>query len=195
MIGLTLSKWYKDIADAIRAKGISDTFKPSEMAAAIRSIGGGGGGGGGDDVLLKYTDDMGYADSGTVIENKLCNIIALAVAANKDLKVTFKKGSASYDDYFLTFYFNEHFRFGCNNTIVFWKIGGETYHSQAYDPSKDFTMIIHTDTKKFEFIQDGTTLDIIDFWSQDMRMFNNLSGTTSIYAEQNWIESLTVALV
>ena len=189
MIGLTNSKNYKDIADAIRAKGVSGDFKPSEMAAAIRSIGGG------DDVLLKYTDDMGYAGSGTVIENKLCNIIALAVAANKDLKVTFKKGSASFDEYFLAFYFNEYFRFGCNNTIVFWKIGGEPYHSQTYDPSKDFTMIIHTDTKKFECIQDGTTLSIIDFWSEDMRVFNNLSGNTSIYAEQNWLEYLSVALI
>lgn len=192
MIGLTNSINYRDIADAIRSKGVSGDFKPSEMAPAIRRISGGEG----DDVLLKYTDGMGYASSGgTVIENKLCNLIALAVAANKDLKVTFKKGSASFDEYFLAFYFNEHFRFGCNNTIVFWKIGGEPYHSQAYDPSKDFTMIIHTDTKKFEFIQDGTTLSLIDFWSEDMRVFNNLSGNTSIFAEKNWLESLTVALI
>ena len=185
MIGLTLSQWYKDIANAIRSKGVSGSFKPSEMANAIRSIGGG-------DTVLKYTSDMGYASSGTVIENKICNLVALATANNKDIIITFKKGSATFDEYFLTFYFNEYFRFGCNNTIVFWKIGGETNHSQAYDPTKDFTMIIHTGTKKFEIVQDGTTLDIIDFWSQDMRLFNNVDGTTAIYAEQNWLESLSV---
>lgn len=187
MIGLTLSQWYKDIANAIRSKGISGTFKPSEMADAIRGIGGS------EDVQLKYTSDMGYAGSGTVIENKICNLIGLAAENEKDVIVTFKKGTTTFDEYFLTFYFNEYFRFGCNNTIVFWKIGGETYHSQAYDSTKDFTMIIHTDTKKFEFVQDGTTLATIDFWSQDMRMFNNVDGTTSIYASNGWLESLTVS--
>ena len=38
MIGLTLSQWYKDIANAIRSvNGSSDTYKPSEMADAIRN--------------------------------------------------------------------------------------------------------------------------------------------------------------
>lgn len=35
---LTDSKNYEDIADAIRSKGVSGTFKPSEMADAIESI-------------------------------------------------------------------------------------------------------------------------------------------------------------
>lgn len=39
---VTDSKNYSDIADAIRAKGISGTFKPNEMADAIESIEGGG---------------------------------------------------------------------------------------------------------------------------------------------------------
>ena len=44
MIGLTDDKNYQNIADAIREKnGSSDTYKPSEMANAIRGIEGGGG--------------------------------------------------------------------------------------------------------------------------------------------------------
>lgn len=38
---VTDSKNYSDIADAIRAKGISGTFKPNEMADSIESISGG----------------------------------------------------------------------------------------------------------------------------------------------------------
>lgn len=39
---VTDSQNYSDIADAIRAKGISGTFKPNEMADAIESISSGG---------------------------------------------------------------------------------------------------------------------------------------------------------
>lgn len=40
---LTDSQNYTDIANAIRAKGVTGTFKPSEMASAIESIASGGG--------------------------------------------------------------------------------------------------------------------------------------------------------
>lgn len=41
----TDSKNYSDIAEAIRNKGVSGSFKPNQMAAAIEQIEGGGGGG------------------------------------------------------------------------------------------------------------------------------------------------------
>lgn len=41
-IGITDNQHYSDIADAIRYKGVTGTFKPSEMAAAITSIPSGG---------------------------------------------------------------------------------------------------------------------------------------------------------
>lgn len=37
-IGITDNQYYSDIADAIRYKGVTGTFKPSEMATAIESI-------------------------------------------------------------------------------------------------------------------------------------------------------------
>ena len=47
-IGFTDTQNYSDIADAIRAKGGSGTFEPSQMAQAIINLPGGGGGGGTD---------------------------------------------------------------------------------------------------------------------------------------------------
>lgn len=192
MIGLTLSKWYKDIADAIRSKGISDTFKPSEMAGAIRNIGGS------DDVLLKYTDDMGYNGNGTVCENTISNLLAVATAASKDLKITFKIGTATFDDWVITFYFGDKLRIGPNSTNgkFYMQVGGGSSEIIDCDPSKEYTLIIHTATKKFEVIQEGTTIDIRDYWApSETRPFDTISGTTSVYAKQNWLEYLTVALV
>ena len=57
-IVLTDSKHYTDIANAIREKnGKTDTYKPSEMAAAIEEISGGGGG-----SALDYTVTVNDAD-------------------------------------------------------------------------------------------------------------------------------------
>lgn len=192
MIGLTNSKNYKDIADAIRAKGVSGDFKPSEMAAAIRSIGGG------DDILLKYTDDMGYNGNGTVCENTIANLLAVATAASKDLKLTFKIGSATFDDWVITFYFGDKLRIGPNtsNGKLYIQVGGGSSELFDCDTSKEYTLIIHTATKKFEVIQDGTTIDIRDYWApSEMRPFNTVNGTTSVYAKQDWLEYLTVALI
>ena len=192
MIGLTLSKWYKDIADAIRSNGISDTFKPSEMAAAIRSISGS------DDVLLKYTDDMGYNSNGTVCENTISNLLAVATAASKDLKITFKIGSATFDDWVITFYFGDKVRIGPNASTgkLYIQVGGGSSELFDCDASKEYTLIIRTATKKFEVIQEGTTIDIRDYWApSETRPFDTISGTTSVYAKQDWLEYLTVALV
>ena len=192
MIGLTNSKNYKDIADAIRSKGVSGDFKPSEMAAAIRSIGGG------DDVLLKYTDDMGYNGNGTVCENTIANLLAVATAASKDLKITFKIGSTTFDDWIITFYFGDYLRIGPNssNGKLYLKVGGGTSEIVDCDASKEYTLIIHTATKKFEVIQDGTTIEELDYWApSETRPFDTVSGTTSVYAKQYWLEYLTVALI
>ena len=192
MIGLTNSKNYKDIADAIRSKGVSGDFKPSEMAAAIRSIGGG------DDVLLKYTDDMGYNGNGTVCENTIANLLAVATAASKDLKLTFKIGSATFDDWVITFYFGDYLRIGANssNGKFYLKVGGGSSQIVDCDASKEYTLIIHTATKKFEVIQEGNVIDIRDYWApSETRPFDTVSGTTSVYAKQNWLEYLTVAFI
>lgn len=192
MIGLTNSKNYKDIADSIRSKGVSGDFKPSEMAAAIRSIGGG------DDVLLKYTDDMGYNSNGTVCENTIANLLAVATAASKDLKITFKIGSATFDDWVITFYFGDKLRIGPKtaNGKLYIQVGGGTSEIFDCDASKEYTLIIHTATKKFEVIQEGTVIDIRDYWApSETRPFDTVSGTTSVYAKQNWLKYLTVALI
>ena len=55
----TENQYYQDIADAIRSKnGSSDTYLPSEMAAAIEDISGGGssGGGGSSSDPVKFID-------------------------------------------------------------------------------------------------------------------------------------------
>ena len=190
MIGLTLSKWYKDIADAIRSKGISDTFKPSEMAAAIRNIGGG-------EMVMNYNAAMGYVGSGTVIENKIANLIAYAAENNKDVIIKFKIGSAAYDDWILSFYFGDYLRIGPNSTTgtLYMKVGGGQSHTVTCDPTKEYKIVIHTDTKKIDTIQDGSVIESADYWSTDNRPFDTLSGSTAIYAAQNWLEYLTIELV
>lgn len=187
MIGLTLSQWYKDIANAIRSKGISGSFKPSEMADAIRGIGGG-------DTVLKYTAGMGYEGSGTVIENKISNLLALATSENKDLEIKFKIGSATYDDWILTFYFGDYMRIGTNssNGKLYLKVGGGSSQLVDCDKTKEYTILIHTATKKFDVIQDGSVITTLDYWSEDLRPFTTSSGTTSIYAEQNWLKYLSI---
>lgn len=192
MIGLTNSINYRNIADAIRSKGVSGDFKPSEMAPAIRSIGGG------DDVLLKYTDDMGYNGNGTVCENTIANLLAVATAASKDLKFTFKTGSATFDDWFITLYFGDYMRIGVNssNGKLYLKVGGSSDQIVECDASKEYTLIIHTATKKFEVIQDGTTIEELDYWApSETRPFSTVSGTTSVYAKQNWFEYITIAFI
>lgn len=193
MIGLTNSKNYKDIADAIRAKGVSGDFKPSEMAAAIRSISGGGG-----ENYLKYTSEMGWAGSGTVIDNKPANLLALATAASKDLQIALKVGTATFDNVIMHFYADgEYLRLSYNssNNKITFQVGPSPSTRVVIDPSKDVSIIIHTSTKKFEFIQDGTTLELFDYWSSSMKPFDTVSGSTSIYAGQNWLEYLTIAFI
>ena len=187
MIGLTNSKNYKDIADAIRAKGVSGDFKPSEMAAAIRSIGGG-------DTLLKYTSDMGYISSGTVIENKISNLLALATSIGKDIEIKFKIGSANYDDWILTFYYGDYMRIGPNssNGKLYLKESGGASQIIDCDKTKEYTIIIHTATKKFDIIQEGSIIQTIDYWAESMVPFTKIDGATSIYANQNWLEYLNV---
>ena len=51
----TLRQTFSDIADAIRAKGVSGTMKPIEMASKIGQIQTGGGGGGQDYGYLTFT--------------------------------------------------------------------------------------------------------------------------------------------
>lgn len=192
MIGLTNSKNYKDIADAIRSKGVSGDFKPSEMAPAIRSIGGG------DDVLLKYTDDMGYNTNGTVCQNTIANLLAVAAGASKDLKIKLKVGSATFNKVILHFYaYNEYLRlwYNSSNNKISFQWGGSSSEEVEIDPSKEVTIKIHTSTKKFEFIQDGTTLKQFDFWSSDTKPFDTIDGSTAVYADQNWLKYLTVAFI
>lgn len=73
---VTDSKNYSDIADAIRAKGISGTFKPNEMADAIESISGGTEIT--DGIVVKARDANGYATEvdlyGTDIPKYLCGM-------------------------------------------------------------------------------------------------------------------------
>lgn len=187
MIGLTLSQWYKDIANAIRSKGISGTFKPSEMADAIRGIGGG-------DTVLKYTSGMGYAGSGTVIDNKISNLLALATSENKDVEIKFKIGSATYDDWVLTFYFGDYMRIGPNSStgVLYLKVGGGSSQTISCDKTKEYTILIHTATKKFDIIQDGSVITTLDYWSDDLRPFTTPSGASAIYAGQDWLEYLSI---
>ena len=191
MIGLTLSKWYKDIADAIRSKGISDTFKPSEMAAAIRSIGGG-------ENYLKYTSEMGYSSSGSVIDNKPANLLGLAASETKDLQIAFKVGTATFNNVIMHFYAGSEFlrlSYNSSNNKIVFHSGGSPSAQVEINPTKEVKIIIHTATKKFEFIQDGTRLDQFDYWSSDLRFFTRIEGTTSIYANENWLEYLTITFV
>ena len=51
----TLRQTFSDIASAIRAKGVSGTFKPIDMASKIGEIQTGGGGGGEDYGYLTFT--------------------------------------------------------------------------------------------------------------------------------------------
>ena len=53
----TLRQVFHDIAEAIRAKGITGTFKPIDMASKIGEIQTGGGGGGEDYGYLTFTAD------------------------------------------------------------------------------------------------------------------------------------------
>ena len=75
MKGITDSRHYEDIADAIRAKnGTVNKYYPSEMAAAIRAIQGGGAGGssGGKEIAsLNIYENLGmfvigYEDGSTI---------------------------------------------------------------------------------------------------------------------------------
>ena len=50
----TLRQTFSDIASAIRAKGVSGTFKPIDMASKIGEIQTGGGGGGEDYGYLTF---------------------------------------------------------------------------------------------------------------------------------------------
>lgn len=191
MIGLTNSKNYKDIADSIRSKGVSGDFKPSEMAAAIRSIGGG-------ENYLKYTSEMGYAGSGTVVENKISNLLAIATSNSKDLQIKLKVGSATFNDVIMHFYAGSEWlrlNYNSSNNKINFQWGGSPSTRVEIDPTKELEIIIHTATKKFEFIQNGTTLDQFDYWVSDMRPFNTVSGTTVIYAGQDWLDNLTITFI
>ena len=65
----TDNQYYQDIADAIRSKnGSSDTYLPSEMAAAIEDISGGGSTGGGGGGTLILTQALGTLTSSSSTE-------------------------------------------------------------------------------------------------------------------------------
>ena len=61
---------YIDIADAIRAKGVSGTFKPSEMANAITSISGGGSSGNGGVRFIDYDGETVEEWSADSVDSK-----------------------------------------------------------------------------------------------------------------------------
>lgn len=93
MKGITDSRYYADIADAIRAQnGKSTKYKSSEMAAAIRAIQGGGAGGssGGKEIasLNIYENigmfTIGYEDGTTITGNATFDADGLPTSLTDD---------------------------------------------------------------------------------------------------------------
>ena len=149
-------------------------------------------------VVLRYTDDMGYAKSGSVIENRVSNLLALATTALKDLQIIVKVGTATFNSSIMQIYANSKYlrlTYNSSNSNIGFLFDESASSKVEIDPSKELKIIIHTSTKKFEFIQDGTTLDQFNYWVSDMSPFNTLSGSTSIYAKQNWLELLSIKFI
>ena len=77
----TLRQTFSDIASAIRAKGVSGTFKPIDMASKIGEIQTGGGGGGGEDYgYLTFT----AVDTTTLTQSQFGNIEPLKLLKSTD---------------------------------------------------------------------------------------------------------------
>jgi hypothetical protein len=94
MKGITDSRHYEDIADAIRAKnGTGNKYYPSEMAAAIREIQGGGegssGAGGKEIASLNIYENIGmftigYEDGTTITGNATFDANGLPTSLTDD---------------------------------------------------------------------------------------------------------------
>ena len=193
MIGLTNSKNYKDIADAIRTiTGGSEKYKPSEMAAAIRSATP-------DIPVMSYIADFGYNSSGQeVMDEKQCNLLAYAMTNNKDLIIKFKLGSSSTgsDDTFLYFYFGDYFRMFVHHSQhkVKFQLGGGSSDWVTIDASKECEIIIDHINHDITFKQSGETVGTLHWTWQSTTPLSTIAGSTAICANQNWLEYMKIII-
>lgn len=162
MIGLTSSKWYTDIARAIRSKlGVATKWKPSQMADAIRSIPSGA------DDLLKVTGSSSNDSSYCITRWEL-------FPDDQDREITFKViGLADRtDNYLIRVYFQDYLRIWLSNGTgsngwVGAQYGGSMLWNQDLALNDQIRIVwTHTD-KKLSLYVNGTLIsaaDISNYW-------------------------------
>lgn len=183
MIGLTLSKWYKDIADAIRSKGISDTFKPSEMAAAIRSIDG-------HTTLWKMdsSDAPFYGGSWQTRLRYEANILKKYLADGKDIITNITCSGNPGDEYDIANFYvsdNRVIKIDTIGGVAKVKIqfgGGNLIPWTEFDTTKVLT-VTFTHDYKINITQGATTLASVDVEDsgQQRSIWTNETGTLFFY--------------
>lgn len=162
MIGLTSSKWYTDIARAIRSKlGVATKWKPSQMAAAINSIPSGA------DDLLKVTGSSSN-------DNDYCYTRWELFPDDQDREITFKViGLAdSTDKYLIEVYYQNYLRIWLSDGAgssgwVGAQYGGSILWQQDLSLNDQIRIVWTHSDKKLSLYVNGTLIsaaDISTYW-------------------------------
>lgn len=174
MIGLTNSQWYRDIARAIRSKlGGSTTYKPREMAAAIRGIESSG-------DLIFYCPETWDYDGGFYLHDNIFN-------ADTDVEIGFKVVSYATrtEDYLISISMNNSYlklwlSNGSGSNGWFGAQYGSTVLFSSDLVNNDIVKLIwHHDTKHLTYYVNNTQIADVDFTSfYDANSYTLISGAT-----------------
>lgn len=124
----TNSKNYYDIADAIRAKGISGSFTPAQMANAVSQIKGGGGGVVTGTFTLPASQAGGLITHNSSINGEYIFLAVMQTASFEELK-----SSESTKSYAIAFCVN------CTSSLTDFTIGNNTAYVNKNGVRWNFT--------------------------------------------------------
>lgn len=194
MIGLTNSNNYRDIANAIRSvNGSANTYKPSQMAAAIMA-----GSGDTDIPFMEYDAAWGEPSTSQDVSKILAtNMLAYAMSENKDIIIKFKLGSstAGGDDVFMYFYFGgDYLRLFVHHAQhkAKFQLGGGSSSWVTFDESKELEIKIDHTTHDMIFSQDGTVIDTLHWGSWSTTPLTTVAGATAIQSATDWMEYMKI---